>query len=222
MIRSYQTATALGAVAALAAGGNTGAAGGDSCDPPRNETCSGQIVFTTADLPFDDAGLIGCFNDVTDKPYWDIFYRYDCAITADHTFEMCDSAQDTYIRIYVNGCGWADGDEFAVGDDECPGSPPNADPVITVPLVAGTPYWIELGTWRPDRPWGAPNIPFLFRVSVDGCEGDTNGDLAVDILDLLGLLAAWGSNDPVFDLDGDGTVGITDFLAMLAAWGDCV
>ena len=53
------------------------------------------------------------------------------------------------------------------------------------------------------------------------CPGDTNGDLVVGILDLLGLLAAWGSNDPIFDLDGDGTVGITDFLAILAAWGDC-
>ncbi len=217
VIRPYNTIGALGAVAVLAAG----AAAGGTCDPPHNETCSGQVVFTTADLPFEDAGLIGCVNDIVDKPYWDIFYRYDCAVTADHTFEMCDSAQDAYIRIYVNGCGWLDGDEFAVGDDECPGSPPNADPVITVPLTAGTSYWIELGTWRPDRPWGAPNIPFQFRVTVESCHGDTNGDLTVDILDLLGLLAAWGSNDPAYDIDGDGTVGITDFLAILAAWGDC-
>ncbi len=218
MTRPNDALAALGASVVLSAS----AAGDGGCNPPVNETCSGQIVFTTADLPFSDSGLIGCVNNIVDKPYWDIFYRYDCAITADHTFEMCDSAQDAYIRIYVNGCGWLDGDEFAVGDDECPGSPPNADPVITVPLVAGTPYWIELGTWRPDQPWGAPNIPFLFRVSVEPCLGDTNGDMAVDIVDLLDLLAAWGSNDPVFDLDGDGTVGITDFLALLAAWGPCV
>lgn len=198
------------------------AAGGETCNPPDNETCAGQIVFGTADLPFAESGLIGCVNDVIDKPYWDIFYRYDCAVTADHTFEMCDSAQDSYIRIYINGCGWFGGDEYAVGDDECPGSPPNADPVITVPLDAGTSYWIELGTWRPDQPWGAPNIPFLFSVTVEACVGDTNGDMAVGILDLLDLLAAWGSNDPVSDLDGDGTVGITDFLALLAAWGPCV
>jgi len=217
VIRPYDTVAALAGAAILA----TGAAGGGTCDPPHNETCSGQVVFTTADLPYADSGLIGCVNDIIDKPYWDIFYRYDCAITADHTFEMCNSAQDAYIRIYINGCGWADGDEFAVGDDECPGSPPNADPRITVPLVAGTPYWIELGTWRPDQPWGAPNIPFVFRVTVESCEGDTNGDLVVDILDLLGVLAAWGSNDPAYDIDGDGTVGITDFLAILAAWGDC-
>ncbi len=208
-------------VAALGVAALAGSADGAGCQPPPNETCGGQIVFTTAQLPFEDVGLIGCVNNVTDKPYWDIFYRYDCTTTADHTFEMCDSAQDAYIRIYVNGCGWADGDEFAVGDDECPGSPPNADPLITVPLEAGTSYWIELGTWRPDQPWGAPNIPFRFLVTVESCEGDTDGDMTVGILDLLGLLAAWGSNDPVFDLDGDGTVGISDFLALLAAWGPC-
>ena len=62
---------------------------------------------------------------------------------------------------------------------------------------------------------------FVFRVTLESCDGDTNGDFEVDIVDLLDLLAAWGSNDPVFDLDGDGTVGITDFLAMLAVWGPC-
>ncbi len=191
------------------------------CIPPSNETCAGQIVFDTGDLPFDAAGLIGCVNNVVDKPYWDIFYRYDCTVTAEHTFEMCDSDGDTYIRIYTGGCGWVDGEEFAVGDDECPGSPPNADPRITVMLQAGTPYWIELGTWRPDAPWGAPNLPFQFHVTMETCDGDGNGDMRVDIIDFLDLLAAWGSNDPTFDLDGDGTVGITDLLALLAAWGPC-
>ena len=127
----------------------------------------------------------------------------------------------TYIRIYIGGCGWADGEEFAVGDDECPGSPPNADPRITVMLQAGTPYWIELGTWRPDAPWGAPNLPFRFHVTMETCDGDGNGDMMVDIIDFLALLAAWGSQNPTFDLDGDGTVGIADFLALLAAWGPC-
>ena len=180
MIRMTRMNQLSHAVAALAAATLAGHADGGGCQPPPNETCSGQIVFTTAQLPFEDDGLIGCVNNVIDKPYWDIFYRYDCAITADHTFEMCDSAQDAYIRIYVNGCGWADGQEFAVGDDECPGSPPNADPVITVPLVAGTPYWIELGTWRPDQPWGAPNIPFRFLVTVEGCEGALRLDGGLD------------------------------------------
>ncbi len=199
------------------------AAGGD-CQVPSNETCAGQVAFSSGDLPFSDVGLIGCVNDVIDKPYWDIFYRYDCETSGAHTFEMCDSDLDTYIRIYVGGCGWADGDEFAVADDECPGSPPNADPLLTVMLEAGTSYWIELGTWRPDLPWGAPNVAFRFEVTVEGagCAADLDGDGMVGINDFLALLAAWGPNPghPA-DLDGDDVVGINDFLSLLANWGPC-
>jgi hypothetical protein len=197
---------------------------GEGCVVPHNETCDGQVLFKTADLPFEDGGILGCVNDVIDKPYWDIFYRYECTISREHTFEMCDSDGDTYIRIYINGCGWVDGDEFAVADDECPGSPPNADPVLTVMLEAGTTYWIELGTWRPDAPWGAPNLPFRFNVSLTPApcpwDLDESGDVGVN--DFLLLLAVWGT-DPGGppDFDGDGDVGITDFLAMVGNWGPC-
>ncbi len=54
------------------------------------------------------------------------------------------------------------------------------------------------------------------------CPLDLDGDGAVGVSDLLGLLAAWGS-DPGGppDLDGDGTVGIGDLLELLAGWGPC-
>ncbi len=54
------------------------------------------------------------------------------------------------------------------------------------------------------------------------CAADLDGDGTVGILDLLGLLAAWGT-DPGGppDLDGDGLVGIIDLLILLAAWGAC-
>jgi hypothetical protein len=50
------------------------------CVVPANETCDGAILFDTDDLPFEDTGILGCVNDVIDKPYWDIFYRYDCSV----------------------------------------------------------------------------------------------------------------------------------------------
>ena len=51
---------------------------------------------------------------------------------------------------------------------------------------------------------------------------DGNDDGSVGILDLLSLLAAWGT-DPggAPDFDGDGTVGILDLLTLLANWGPC-
>ena len=156
------------------------------CIPPINEDCPEAIVFTTADLPFDVTAPLGCVNDVIDKPYFDVFYRYDCTTTTVHHINMCDSDGDTYIRIYELGCGWADGEELAVADDECPGSPPNADPQLSIELVAGNSYWFELGTWRPDPPWAPPaNSPYHFRVSIEGepvvktCDGVT---VATDIV----------------------------------------
>ncbi len=48
------------------------------------------------------------------------------------------------------------------------------------------------------------------------------GNGTVGILDLLVLLAAWGT-DPGGppDFDGDGMVGILDLLTLLANWGPC-
>ncbi len=51
------------------------------------------------------------------------------------------------------------------------------------------------------------------------CPADLSGDGVVDVVDMLQLLAAWGT--PQGDLDGDGDTGILDFLALLAAWGSC-
>ncbi|NNF41745.1 MAG: hypothetical protein HKN62_01630 [Phycisphaerales bacterium] len=195
------------------------------CIPPPNETCDGAIVFTLDDLPYDFKGPLGCENDIADKPYFDVFFRYDCTCTGEYTVDMCDSSGDTYLRIYTGACGWSGGSEFAVADDECPGSPPNADPRITVTLEAGTTYWFELGTWRPDPPWAPPpNSPYNFRVTLCSgfCPADLDGSGDVGFADLLTILAAWGPcpGCPA-DLDGSGDVGFTDLLSALAAWGAC-
>ena len=59
-------------------------------------------------------------------------------------------------------------------------------------------------------------------IAKTGCPADLDGDGSVGILDLLALLAAWGT-DPGGppDFDGDGTVGILDLLTLLANWGEC-
>jgi plastocyanin len=54
------------------------------------------------------------------------------------------------------------------------------------------------------------------------CPADINGDGAVDITDLLGLIGAWGACDGCpEDIDGSGAVDITDLLTVIGAWGDC-
>ena len=51
------------------------------------------------------------------------------------------------------------------------------------------------------------------------CLGDLSGDGVVDVLDLLDLLAVFGTAEG--DLDGDGVTAVSDLLLLLAAWGDC-
>ena len=116
------------------------------CLPPVNEDCDEAIVFTSVELPYDETGLLlGCDNDVADAPYWDVFFRYDCTVDGEHVISMCDSELDTQLRLWVDGCGFGDGEIVAVADDECEGQPPPADPRLVIELEAGRSYWIELG-----------------------------------------------------------------------------
>ncbi len=65
---------------------------------------------------------------------------------------------------------------------------------------------------------GAVWILFLDGI----CLWDLDGNGSVGILDLLSLLAAWGSNPghPA-DFDNSGDVGVKDLLFLLGVWGPC-
>jgi hypothetical protein len=65
------------------------------------------------------------------------------------------------------------------------------------------------------------DLTFCAGDACAGCPGDANGDGTVDVDDMLGVLAAWGTADPVHDLDGSGDVGVEDLLIVLGAWGVC-
>jgi hypothetical protein len=124
---------------------------------------------------------------------------------------MCGSSGDTYLRVYGDGCGWTDGFELAVADDECPGSPPGADPLLLVDLEAGHSYWLELGTWRPDPPWAPPpNSPYTLSVSFEDQPPGPAGSLDVEAgpdsqlriaKDGSDLALSWGASCVLDDTD---------------------
>ncbi len=77
--------------------------------------------------------------------------------------------------------------------------------------------------WDDDNGFQSGSVYLFDAAGTPGtCPWDLDGDVSVGILDLLALLAAWGS-DPGGppDFDGDGTVGILDLLTLLANWGPC-
>lgn len=51
--------------------------------------------------------------------------------------------------------------------------------------------------------------------------GDTNGDLVVDVTDLVNVILAWGACDPPCPADGncDGVVDVTDLVNVILNWG---
>jgi hypothetical protein len=51
------------------------------------------------------------------------------------------------------------------------------------------------------------------------CGADTNGDGAVDVNDLLGVLSAFGSADAAADMNDDGSVDVNDLLGVLSDFG---
>ena len=51
------------------------------------------------------------------------------------------------------------------------------------------------------------------------CPGDVNGDLQVDVEDVLELIGNWGTNDPDSDVDDDDDVDTDDLLLVLSQYG---
>ncbi len=139
------------------------------CVPPVNEECGGALPFSFEQLPLTASGLLGCANNMVDRPYFDVFYRYDCTVSGDYQFDMCGSLGDTYMRVYFDGCGFGPASTWVEDDDGCGGSPNSLDPLIVVSLEAGTSVWIELGSWRVDD-FFPPNAndPYEFHASFLG------------------------------------------------------
>lgn len=72
---------------------------------------------------------------------------------------------------------------------------------------------------------GEPSIVVFYAEDLAPCPGDADGNGQVDVTDLLGLLGAWGTSNPDYDIapaGGDGIVNVADLLALLAAWGPCL
>ena len=69
----------------------------------------------------------------------------------------------------------------------------------------------------------AVKYPFSILDPVEEfCEGDVNGDGAVNVNDILEVIGAYGSSDGSGDADNDGDADTNDVLTVLAAWGtDC-
>jgi hypothetical protein len=86
----------------------------------------------------------------------------------------------------------------------------------------GTPRFVD-DPDTPDTGSGDPPIVDMgaYELQVAApCPEDINGDVIVNVFDLLQLLSAWGDcADCPEDLNGDDVVNVFDLLLLLDAWG---
>ena len=54
------------------------------------------------------------------------------------------------------------------------------------------------------------------------CIEDLNGDLQINVADVLFMLGEWGASDSPADLNNDATVNVSDLLILIGAWGPCL
>jgi hypothetical protein len=117
-------------------------------------------------------------------------------------------------------------DLFVLGGVDCAASPNNAELILSAAdfntLVSDTTLEIDL---IPSLAVGANRCGIDDFVTVSltyemARLGDLDGNGAVDVTDLLEMLASWGVCIDCFaDLDLDGSVTVQDLLIMLANWG---
>jgi hypothetical protein len=61
----------------------------------------------------------------------------------------------------------------------------------------------------------------LVEYEFEICEGDFDGDGAVDVDDLLSVINAYGTFNSTCDLDGNSYIDIDDILILIGMYGDC-
>jgi hypothetical protein len=54
------------------------------------------------------------------------------------------------------------------------------------------------------------------------CISDTNGDGTTDVVDLVTVINAWGTDDPIADVNFDGIVDVLDLTEIIVGWGPCL
>ncbi len=153
-----------------------------------------------------------------------------------HSLAVFNDGSGNGSELYVGGFFTSIGGIDAVNFARWDGTPGGWSPVGELTIDAGIVYTLE--------PAEDENGPILYlgggftsisgntvgRIAAyRGCPGapaipgDLNGDGAVNVIDLLILLEAWGPclniNNCPADLSGDGVVNVIDLLILLANWG---
>ena len=130
----------------------------DDCQNAMSVGDVKALAFDTSDATFDGPGL--CMVSPN------IWYCYTAPCTGRATISLCGSSFDTMLAVY-DGCGCypGQGDLLACNDDAC-----NTQSEVTIDVIAGRKYLIEVGGFGSDTGQG------VLAISTS-CEADVTPDL---------------------------------------------
>ncbi len=115
-----------------------------SLDQGGEDWANATVIPTT---PYSDVGVLGATNDCPLIPYNDVFYVYTVQAAGSHTFDMCGTAGDTYLRLWKNPTGTCAAALQYTSDDVC-----IMAPQISVVFAVGDVVYIELGNYSTGTP----------------------------------------------------------------------
>jgi hypothetical protein len=208
----------------------------DSCDSatviPGAPFNPDPLLITGADAAQDEPQM-GCDTDAINETH-SVYYRFTPPTDGLASINTLGSNYDTLLSVH-GGCGTidpADGSYLLPAvlacHDDIGGLLGPTSMLADVPMTAGATYLIRIAGDGPVAPGSTLDFNFNFQSGAI-CRSDfapMGGDGAVNVTDLLALLAAWGPCPAGHPADfapagGDGQVNVTDLLALLAAWGEC-
>ncbi|MCI0676324.1 MAG: PQQ-dependent sugar dehydrogenase [Phycisphaerales bacterium] len=189
---------------------------------PANDICAnatavsdGAFAFSTTTANSDAlATHISCAFGAPATVFNDIWYDYTATCTGTATVSLCGANFNSRIIVYGGAaCPVAATVPIVCNDNFC-GNASEASWAAT----AGEHYRIRIGGFN----FGSGSGTMVISCEAPPtCPEDVDGDGTVNVVDLLAVIAAWGSADPAADVNDDGTVNIEDLLQVVGGWGDC-
>jgi hypothetical protein len=139
------------------------------------------------------------------------------------------TAFDAVGSVYLSSDAIVDGGDMLLDDETIAYMLPDEITYFSTDVLV--PAGTEDGDWNlivqvsGEGDVDATNNHYAISLGVGpevACEGDFNGDGAVDVNDILQVVAAFGACSGCDeDVDGNGVVDVDDLLIAIAAWGPC-
>lgn len=155
----------------------------------------------------------------------DRWYEFTPSSSGIASFTTCGESEfDVAMALYhfEGNEPPSDANMVACGADTMCGLVPSTDVHMTARLFSGQRYLLRIGG-QYDGESGSTTVTRSW-LDEDSCLADmapTTGDGVVDVLDLLVVLEAWGTNSNDRDLDGVPGIDINDLLVVFGEWGTC-